>query len=435
MRRTSSPSPFSPAASTIPTLAQAALGRSFVWNGTQFTVVSRTLAHYAGVEGELPFEYWDKTEVTFVDLRSEGADFATLDYSDEAPALYIGKAVDFDDVAAEERPHLRRLVEMADGTGRRPRQRALRQLSQLRGSDGRPHVRPRRQRRLPELPLDSRRRPIPASPSCRSTPRPFASRAAHSAGHPGQAARHRPCRSRRASRSARSSSTMSRTNGASTCCSTRIANSATSRSTRDTGMSCRRSTRCRTATRRRTARRRGRMAGTGLPALPDRRRDDDVRARRISVADSRRRHDDRQRLRRAAAHAVGGGGRRQGSHLVAGPVCRRQPRSGRACRCRASRRRRWASSRISRRRIAASPAECGETRRCSSRSPRCSGSPTWSARAASRRSRRTSCSTRRTAPGRLARHAGLRARWPAVRRRDRDGHAISTTSGWSSATR
>ena len=25
-----------------------------------------------------------------------GADFATIDYSDEAPALYIGKAVDFD---------------------------------------------------------------------------------------------------------------------------------------------------------------------------------------------------------------------------------------------------------------------------------------------------------------------------------------------------
>jgi len=81
---------------TIPAQAQAALGRSFVWNGTQFTVVTRTLAHYAGVEGELPFEYWDKTEVTFVDLRSEGADFATIDYSDEAPALYIGKAVDFE---------------------------------------------------------------------------------------------------------------------------------------------------------------------------------------------------------------------------------------------------------------------------------------------------------------------------------------------------
>jgi hypothetical protein len=29
-------------------------------------------------------------------LRSTGADFATLDYSDTEPALYLGKMVDFD---------------------------------------------------------------------------------------------------------------------------------------------------------------------------------------------------------------------------------------------------------------------------------------------------------------------------------------------------
>jgi hypothetical protein len=82
----------------LPTPEQATLGRSFVWNETRFTVVSRTLAHYAGVEGELPFEYWDKTEVTFIDLRSDRRDFATLDYSDPEPVLYIGKAVDFDEL-------------------------------------------------------------------------------------------------------------------------------------------------------------------------------------------------------------------------------------------------------------------------------------------------------------------------------------------------
>jgi len=80
----------------LPAVDQAALGQVFTWNGIRFTVTTRTLAHYAGVEGELPFEYWDKTDVTFVDLRSERQDFATLDYSDEAPALYIGKTVDFD---------------------------------------------------------------------------------------------------------------------------------------------------------------------------------------------------------------------------------------------------------------------------------------------------------------------------------------------------
>ena len=82
----------------LPSEKQAALGKSFAWNETQFTVVSRTLAHYAGVEGELPFEYWDKEDVTFIDLRSTRRDFATLDYSDDTPALYIGKAVEFEEL-------------------------------------------------------------------------------------------------------------------------------------------------------------------------------------------------------------------------------------------------------------------------------------------------------------------------------------------------
>ena len=34
--------------------------------------------------------------MTFIDLRSDRMDFATLDYSDEAPVLYLGKAVEFD---------------------------------------------------------------------------------------------------------------------------------------------------------------------------------------------------------------------------------------------------------------------------------------------------------------------------------------------------
>jgi hypothetical protein len=36
--------------------------------------------------------------VTFIDLRSDRRDFATLDYSDDAPVLYIGKAVEFDEL-------------------------------------------------------------------------------------------------------------------------------------------------------------------------------------------------------------------------------------------------------------------------------------------------------------------------------------------------
>jgi hypothetical protein len=82
----------------LPAQNDATLGTNYRWNDIPFTVTSRTLAHYAGVEGELPFQYWDKQDVAFVDLRSHANDFGTLDYSDEQPVLYLGKAVDFDDL-------------------------------------------------------------------------------------------------------------------------------------------------------------------------------------------------------------------------------------------------------------------------------------------------------------------------------------------------
>ena len=82
--------------STPPPAKDVKLGMVFQWNNVRYTVTSRTVAHYAGVEGELPFQYWDKTDVLFIDLRSGQSDFATLDYSDKDPVLYIGKAVDFE---------------------------------------------------------------------------------------------------------------------------------------------------------------------------------------------------------------------------------------------------------------------------------------------------------------------------------------------------
>lgn len=86
----------------LPALAQVNLGQRFTWNKTSFLVTTITNARYRGVQGELPFEYWDKHEAVFVDLRSSTADFATLDYSDEQPVLYIGKMVDFDDLCMKD---------------------------------------------------------------------------------------------------------------------------------------------------------------------------------------------------------------------------------------------------------------------------------------------------------------------------------------------
>ena len=73
-------------------------GARYQWNAVDYQVTTITRAHYRGVEGELPFEYWDKTEVLFADLATRDGRFATLDYSDPEPLLFTGEAVGFDDL-------------------------------------------------------------------------------------------------------------------------------------------------------------------------------------------------------------------------------------------------------------------------------------------------------------------------------------------------
>ena len=72
------------------------VGQEYTWNGQDYTVSNITKAHYCGVEGELPFQYWDKSDVIFVDLMSHSDKFATIDYSEDPPLLFLGQSVDFD---------------------------------------------------------------------------------------------------------------------------------------------------------------------------------------------------------------------------------------------------------------------------------------------------------------------------------------------------
>ena len=92
---------------------EVARGRQFLWGGVRYEVTSVTRAHYRGVAGELPFEYWDKKDVLFADLRTSDARFGTIDYSDAAPLLFLGEAVEFDDL------RLKNLRELT-GQARRP---------------------------------------------------------------------------------------------------------------------------------------------------------------------------------------------------------------------------------------------------------------------------------------------------------------------------
>src|SRR5215813_3189058 len=82
----------------LPSASQLQPGQEFSWNGQPYTLTALTKAHYRGVQGELPFEYWDKADVLFADFRTPSRKFATLDYSDPQPSLYLGEFVEFEDL-------------------------------------------------------------------------------------------------------------------------------------------------------------------------------------------------------------------------------------------------------------------------------------------------------------------------------------------------
>ena len=85
-------------------------GQKFDWQSKNYEVTSVTKAHYKGVQGELPFQYWDKSDLLFADLRTTSGEFATIDYSENPPLLFLGRAVEFDDL------HLKNLREFEGWT-------------------------------------------------------------------------------------------------------------------------------------------------------------------------------------------------------------------------------------------------------------------------------------------------------------------------------
>jgi hypothetical protein len=74
------------------------IGQQYTWDKQTYSVSTITKAHYCGVEGELPFQYWNKSDVVFVDLMSHTQKFATIDYSEDPPVLFLGETVDFENL-------------------------------------------------------------------------------------------------------------------------------------------------------------------------------------------------------------------------------------------------------------------------------------------------------------------------------------------------
>ena len=82
----------------LPAADGVRLGMDYTWDDRSLQVTTITTAHYKGVEGELPFEYWGKEDVLFADLRGHDATFGTIDYSDGTPVLFVGRFVSFDEL-------------------------------------------------------------------------------------------------------------------------------------------------------------------------------------------------------------------------------------------------------------------------------------------------------------------------------------------------
>jgi hypothetical protein len=84
---------------TLPDVDHAKRGKKVALHqGTDFEVATVTLANYKGFEGELPFPYYGKSDMIFADLRTAGRQFATIDYSEDPPLLFLGEWVEFEEL-------------------------------------------------------------------------------------------------------------------------------------------------------------------------------------------------------------------------------------------------------------------------------------------------------------------------------------------------
>jgi uncharacterized protein DUF4178 len=94
----------------LPPSGEVFRGKRLTLHNTEYEVATMTVAMYKGVEGELPFPYYGKSDMIFADLRTAGRAFGTLDYSEEPPLLFLGEWVEFEEL------HLKNLREFEGWT-------------------------------------------------------------------------------------------------------------------------------------------------------------------------------------------------------------------------------------------------------------------------------------------------------------------------------
>lgn len=80
----------------LPSPLELKRGQIMQLQGAQFAVTHLTKVRYVGFEGELPFRTTDRSEFMTADLRTMDARFATIDYSENPPLLFVGRYVDIE---------------------------------------------------------------------------------------------------------------------------------------------------------------------------------------------------------------------------------------------------------------------------------------------------------------------------------------------------
>jgi hypothetical protein len=71
-------------------------------NGKRYVVTEARKARCTGSEGELPFIVGQGYELPYADLRGPDGAFATIDYSEDPPLVFLGRAVLWDELAMKD---------------------------------------------------------------------------------------------------------------------------------------------------------------------------------------------------------------------------------------------------------------------------------------------------------------------------------------------
>jgi hypothetical protein len=83
----------------VPKAEDIEVGRNVQIDGKRYRVTDMRVARATGTEGETPFAIGEGYELPYADLRRSDAGFATIDYSEEPPLVFVGRCVRWKDLA------------------------------------------------------------------------------------------------------------------------------------------------------------------------------------------------------------------------------------------------------------------------------------------------------------------------------------------------